>query len=294
MNWLIVSIVAYFLNAISNIFDKFLLKKLIPEPAVFAFFVSLFGGLSLIFFPFDPKIPSLQVFLGSMLSGITFTLGILFLYKALKKGDASSVMPAVGGMTPVIILFLASVFLGENLGNKELIAFVFIILGSYFISKGSSGQDGIKSSLKNIIIASFFFATSHTLNKFVFVNLSFAAGMGLRGLGSLLGALLIFSSAKNRKYIKEEMHQPKKETGFIFFGSQACSSLGFILMNYAFALGSVALVSALSGLQYAFIFIFVLLLSKNSRFVEEEITPEIIKRKILSIILISVGMFLLF
>lgn len=90
------------------------------------------------------------------------------------------------------------------------------------------------------------------------------------------------------------MKQPKKETGFIFFGSQACSSLGFVLMNYAFALGSVALVTALAGVQYAFLFLFILMLSKHSRFVNEKLSGEIIKRKVVSILLIGLGIFLLF
>ena len=71
--------------------------------------------------------------------------------------------------------------------------------------------------------------------------------------------------------------------------------MSFILLNYAFSVGSVALVSALVGVQYVFLFLMVVVLpQKLKKTLAEETTSVVLWKKGASLALISVGIFILF
>ena len=52
MTWILVSIISYFFGAVAALLDKVLLSGRIGHPSVYAFFVSLFSLLTLLFIPF--------------------------------------------------------------------------------------------------------------------------------------------------------------------------------------------------------------------------------------------------
>ncbi|MCD4705917.1 hypothetical protein K8R61_02450, partial [bacterium] len=70
--------------------------------------------------------------------------------------------------------------------------------------------------------------------------------------------------------------------------------LKFLLINYAFSINSVTLTHSLQGLQYTFLFLIILILSKKFPFIlKEKITPFILTQKICAILLICGGLFFL-
>lgn len=108
MNWFIIVIIAYLLNAIAMIVDKALLKKSIPEPIVYTFYIGLLGLIFIpILMPFGFGVPSAYLIVISLLAGIFFIVALLIFFRALKGDDASQVIPVIGGLSPIIIMILA-------------------------------------------------------------------------------------------------------------------------------------------------------------------------------------------
>lgn len=294
MNWISITIFAYFLNAIAITIDKFLLSKKIPNPAVYTFFISALSMFALILIPFGFKLASpLQIGI-ALLAGIIFTFSLLFMFKALSQNEASRITPFMGGLQPIFILILALVFLGEVPDRQLLIAFAVIILGTVTISWKSDNTS--MKSYYLAAIATLLFAISYTINKYVFIEQGFISGFIWTRIGAFLGALILLIPMRNRVDIITEIQKPKTNGGSIFLIGQICGALSFILVNYAISVSSsVALVNALQGLQYVFLLIIVISLAKKfPRLLEEKFSPKIMAQKIVATALIIVGLFLLF
>ena len=70
--------------------------------------------------------------------------------------------------------------------------------------------------------------------------------------------------------------------------------VGVVLAQYAISLGSVSVVNALNGFQYALVIVFVAILSKwRPKIFREEYTRGEIFSEILAVVLIAVGLALL-
>lgn len=303
MSWLSIVIVAYLLLAITATIDKFLLSRSIPQPVVYTFNVGLLNAIATIFLlPLGFfLIPTINIFI-SILAGMSFILALFFLYKSIKNSELSRIVPYVGSLNPVFIFILAFLFLDEQLAEKEIRSFIFVIIGGILISwhfkKGGVKKSTEKSgALKTLVIATLsalLFATSYTLTKHIYESTEFINGFIWTRFGLILGTILLLIPPKNRKTIfSQEKKSTKKINGLFVFG-QICGGLSFFLINYAFSISSVTLVHALQGLQYVFLFLIVIMLSKKfPKILREKLTIPVITQKILAISIISYGLYLL-
>lgn len=315
--WLITAISAYFLNAIALVVDKTLLKKDIPHPFVYVFYIAVLGAiLMLLILPFGFAIPNAITILVSLIAGAIFVWALLLMFDALKKDEATRVGPMIGGLTPIFVLILAWYVLEEALTCNQYIGFVFLILGAFLISLDFQTH-GFKSWLKKklkletkielpqirkilwiALPSAALFGVAHILTKFVYQNTEFLTGFIWTRAGSLLAVLFLLLTPANRKLIFKDLKKNKKKpnqtkkTGFKFLFGQACGAGGAVLIQYAIFLGSVTLVNALQGLQQVFIFIIVLLLTLIApKLLKEKISKEIFFQKILAVALIFIGLY---
>ncbi len=299
MSWLYIGLIAYFLNAISFVVSKVMLRDLIPDPWVYTFFVNILGALTIVLLPFSFFAPSIVVVLAALASGVTYVYALLILYKLLAREEASQVVPLTGGMTPIFVFLMAFFALGEFLNFDQIIGFILIVVGGFIVSHEESVKErlahmGVKLFWGSVLSA-VLFAASQVLMKFVFNNDTFVNGFMWRGFGAVLGAAFLLFPRRPRKAIVGSLKPSNMKTGFIFIAGQIAALLSFILVNYAFSLGPVSLVNALSGIQYAFLFGFVVFLSKKfPRLLKEPLKPGIVRQKVLSIILITAGVAVLF
>lgn len=294
MNWLIIVIIAYFLNALAIIIDKALLKKSIPEPVVYTFYIGLLGLIFIpILIPFGFSLPTLDLILVSLLTGIFFIIALLIFFQALKIDDATQVIPLVGGLSPLIILVLAFFLIGERLTIIELIALLLIVGGTYIISfdQTTTGWRVGSKTLLLTICSSFFFALSYTLSKQVYDQLSFINGFIWIRIGSLLAVFSLLFIKRYRQMILKSSDKTRLKIKWIFIIGQALAGISFFMINYAIFLGSVTLTNALQGLQYVFLFLIIIFLSqKYPQILKEKLNLKIIAQKILAIIFISLGL----
>ncbi len=319
MTWLIVALVAYFLNAIAMVIDKTLLKKGgIESPVVYTFYIAALGSVLMLFvIPFGFSVPAPFVVLVSLIAGAVFVWALILQFKALAKDDATRVISSIGGLVPVFVFILAWFVLEENFSRYEFCGGILLVAGSFLISLDFHERGGawtwlkkkmgytkfalphIRQTLWLALPSALLYAISSILTKFVYNNTTFLNGFIWTRLGSLLAVLSLLLIAKNRHDIKSSLQKGKqnnsnqKNQRFRFLFGQACGGSSALLQQYAIFLGSVVLVNALQGTQYAFVFVLVIILTLFApKLLKEKITQEIVIQKIISIILIAVGLYL--
>lgn len=299
MSWLSIAIIAHVLLAVVFSVDKFLLSKTILRPVAAVFYVGILSGVaSLFLIPFGFYwMPFWQIIV-SFIAGSAFIFAILFFYRLIQTNEVSIIAPIVGGAVPVFTLILTSLFLGEQLVISQLVAFCLLVLGGVIIllpQKDKSSLEKIEGFLSNglllTILAAFLFAFSFVLTKFVFIEQSFISGFIWIRLGGVLGVCILFLIPNMRKIILETTKSIKIKVGGLFISNKILSGVAFILLNYAIYLGSVSLVNALQGVQYIFLLVIVLFLSKKfPQIIREQISRRIIFQKTIGILFIVFGL----
>ena len=218
MNWLIITILSYFIFATVSLLDKYLLTSRIPNSKVYAFYIGIFGILVLVLAPFVGfYIPEKSQIALSLLAGAVFVCGLFWFYKALQFFETSRVVPAIGGLTPLFTFGLIYVFFSgkEALSSKEFIAFILLILGSVLINFKKEKLINLKN-VKFSLLAASFFSLSFVLTKYVYLALPFWTGFIWRSIGGFLMAIcfFIFFQRLKKKFLKKEKNFQKKQLPF--------------------------------------------------------------------------------
>jgi drug/metabolite transporter (DMT)-like permease len=292
--YIIIAIVAYTLFAINGVIDKFLLSKAVRSPAVYAFYIGITGPLTLVFAPFGLKLISLTDLPIALAGGAAFVGALYFLYKATQQTSISRILPIEGGLVPVFTLAFAYLILGERLTDTQFIAFAFLVTGAVTISFKRDSKGWHSQALGNAIVAAVLFALSFVLTKYIFDHYNFVSGLIWTRLGFLGVSLALLVPASLRKAI---FQAPKKTTAgnkYLYYGARVTGSLGGFLQNYAISLGSVTIVNAMQGTQYAILLLGTIYLSRHfPKILKEKINRGILAQKVLAIVLISIGLIFL-
>lgn len=291
MSWLILTIVAYFLLAVSALFDKYLLKGPIKRPKVYAFYLGILGVFYLALIPFGFSLPPLSQFPLPLFTGCLLIFGLYVFYKGIKDFEVSRIVPAVGSMIPVFILFLNFLFTGKTPAVVQFLALLFLILGMVL----SAAEKRIYlSSFKISLVSALLLAIVSFLTKLTYINLSFFSGFILMRIGGIIGGLFFLFFREAREEIKAGL---EIQAGKIFILGQLIGGGGFILQNLAIEMVPLALlpfINALESTRYLFLLGLVVLLSlKFPHIIKEEISKKALIQKIAAVFLIGIGLTLL-
>ncbi len=307
MSWLVLAIIAYLVLALVNLADKFLLDKVLPSSLTYTFLVGLLSLLVIFLAPWFLEWPGFSIFLLNIITGALFPLALLLLYRSLKEGEASLVIPLIGGGAQVFTILLAIIFLGEVFVIKQWLALALLVAGTIMISWFPSGHHwwtktfawfkvgGSKHSLIifRSILAALFFAAFMILSKYAYNNQNFLSAFIWIRLGTFIGVLFLLIKIKNRKEISKNLRRLLKgRHESLFLANQALAAVGAFLQQYAIFLGSVALVNALQGLQYALLLALGGLIAVfYPKLMQENFSRNIIIQKIVAVSLISLGLY---
>lgn len=287
-----IAIFAYFLFAINGVVDKFLLSRVVRHPIAYAFYIGITGPLTLLLAPFGLEVPgSVGDFVIAIVGGGSFIIALYFFYNAIQQTSISRILPVEGGFVPFFTLILAYTILGERLTNVQLLGFVFLVAGAILIAfKKEKGQWHTRA-LGNGIAAAFLFALSFTLTKYIFDATNFVSGLIWTRLGFFLVSLSFLLPKLSRRYILNTPKHASTGNKFLYYGTRLTGGAAGLLQNYAIALGSVTIVNALQGTQYAILLLMTIVLSRNyPKILKEKISGHILLQKILAIILIGFGL----
>jgi len=298
MNWLIIIILAYFFFAVADFCNKFVLAGP-PSPKIYTFWAGALSALAVVLIPFvEFSIPQINQLILAILAGIVYIIALFYFYTALEKFEASRVSPAIGGMLPVFTLVLSFLFLKEDFSfsAQKTIALALLLIGSVLINwqkeKGFS-----KDSLKITSVAALFFALYFVLAKLVFLNQPFRQGFIWTRVGGLIPAIFLLFQKDVKIKVFHGQSGFSKSLGKIFLFAQTAGAGATILQNWAVSLApsaNLAIINALQGIQYVFLFLLVVVFSfKFPNILKEEITKPILIQKIFSILLIAFALALI-
>lgn len=293
--WIALAIFAQFLNAVVSVLDKHLVSKTVLRPVSYAFYSGIFQFAYLALIPFGFILPENKYILLAILIGALFTFILVVLYKAIQAAEASRVIPLVGGMTSLFTFSLAYLFLGERLSGGQAAAFVFFSLGAFLLcSKLNHGKTTIIKGVSWAVLAAFLFAVYYVMTKFLFLRVDFMSGFILIQLGGFLGAAALVLRPANRKAIfsaSGEVASGDRSTALLFVPTKLLGALSGIVIYYAISLGSVTVINSLQAVQYGFLLILAVIFSKKlPDFFKEQVGEKVLKRKILAVILIGLGL----
>lgn len=305
MSWLLLAIGAYLILAIVNLADKFLLDKFLPSAKAYTFLVGAMGIVVVVIAPWFLEWPGWSLFLGNILVGALFPGALLLLYKALRDGEASRIITLIGGLVPVFTIVLSLLFLHESFVGRQWMAIFYLILGTIIIAWFPEGHqlwhkvvkwfDPKKHHWTALLVAAgaaLVFAAFFVGSKYLYDSQSFFSSFIWIRIGTFAATLLLLIPNKWRREIKKGFKHLKGDGKAIFFSNQALAAIGFLMQNYAIALGSVVLVNALQGVQYAFLMVLGGLVTVfYPKIVKEKISTFIILQKIVAITLISFGLY---
>ncbi len=294
MSHLPFTLAAYFLNAVAVTIDKILLNKAIKDPLTYIFYFSIFSLLALLLLPFAHFPPLFVLFLAS-LSTILWTTGAYFMLKALQKGQVARVIPVIGTLTPVILLIQATT--SQTITTNQLWAVVILIFGLIFITLPSWRGDIKREEILFEFIASFFFAVSYLVLRQAYLQEDFLTVFVYSRMVLIPAAAIIFLVPTLRKRAFSQgdtKFNLLSSSGVLFLLGQSAGGASELLLTFSISLATPALVNSLQGIQYAFLFIFSLVLSNRlPKVFKEDFSLYNMYSKLAGIIFLALGLYVL-
>lgn len=295
--WLFVIILAYLFFSLSYLGDKLILSGP-PKPNSYTFYVGLISITAILFIPFVSfGFPPSRIWPFIMIEAAVYILGLYTMFSALENFEVSKVMTTIGATQPIFIFVLSWLFWGPQIiSPANFLAFLLLFVGSIIISfeKGSK-QTG--NYIKITLIASLLFSFDYIFSKAVYSAMGFLPGFIWMRIFVFLFALLFLFGESTRKEIFKKQNILNPKTSALFVVSHSCGGIANILQGFAISLAPVAflpIVNSLRGVQYVFLFLITLFLSALfPKILKENLSAQILAQKIISIILIGLGLAIL-
>ncbi len=272
------TLLAYFFNALSVTADKFLLNKAIPDPLVYIFYISLFSLLALFALPYTLIPTPYTLFLASV-STLLWTMGAYFMFRALKIGQVSRVIPVIGTLIPLLLLCLAF----QSITNNQLWAVLILILGMIVLTAADWQGRLTKKELVNELLSAISFTLAYTLLRQTYISSNFLSIIVWSRVILIPFVALLGFFLKKKSLSGSINTNLLSKPGLILIGGQIAGVLSEFLLLFSISLANPALVNSLQGTQYVFLFI----LSR------EKYSSLILVSKFLGIGLIAWGLYLL-
>lgn len=287
MLWVYLAVLAYFISAAAFIVDKYLLSSTISRPLAYAFWAAILSVFAVVLIPFGVHWPSLSYALLSLAVGASFFFGLLFLYITLKRSDVSVATTAIGALSAIATSLLSVPVLHQVLTRTHFFAFLFLVAGIILLGRLQ------KHIFGPALAAGIFFGFFYTLLKLVFNMSDFINGIFWTRMGFVAVALLPLLFKGPRRDIGSTFHNAPAASRGLFVFNKVLSSCGFLLLYYAIRIGNAALVNALLGFQFIFVFILAHLLAGRFPAIEHNGRPWVLAGKMVGIVCTAIGFFLL-
>lgn len=294
MSHLPITIFAYLLNSVSVTIDKLLLVKHIPNPLVYVFYISAIGAIGVFLIPFV-KLPPVEAIAIASASTVFWTAGAYFMFKALKIGLVSRVIPVIGTLTPLFLL--SNSIFQKTITINEVWAIFILVLGIFFLTVYDWRGKIKKEEIFFTVVSSLLFAVAYILLRQAYTYGDFLSiFVWSRPILIPLG-LILLSIKKTRDIILNRQGQKisfNRQGRILFLIGQISGGLSGILVTFAISLADPAIVNSLQGSQYVFLFFLSSMLAKKFPEVfKEHYTKLVLTAKLIGIFFISLGLYVL-
>lgn len=292
MSWIFLSILAAFIWSIVNIFDKYIISKLVERPIVPVIILGTIGLIASVAIFITLGFQSLSVIniLLAILAGIFWALLNFFYFYALKIEEVSKVVPLFY-LAPLFILIIAAFFLGEIFTPLKYLGIILLVFGAILISSNKLSFN-FNKAFWFMVFASIAMAINQVITKYLLGFADFWTIFGYIRIGAfvaLIPSIIINIESFKNIYKKQGL----KPFGFIT-ANESLNIVGVLFLTLALATGFVTLVNALSSIEPFFVLLLTIIISIfYSRILKEEIGRSIIVRKIVAIAIMFVGVILI-
>ncbi len=281
LGWFLFGICSYSAYAISTTIDKHMMNKKFDILST-TFFKCFFDGmilalLAVLFFTFEL---SISLLIWSLILGFTFVLGVILYYRILSQYEVTSFVPLLQSLE-VLVIFLFAVFIFQE--NTQVVHYLGAFLTAGGVLAVAYKKSKWKIDKKVVVFLIGLLALSvitALLTKYALATVDpVPLGIMVYFVASfLLGIYWIIFQRKNTHSSLPDSHSLKT-----IFLSSIFGAIGTFFLFYALYRGDASKVYSLSGLQSVF------LIALGAIFLKEKITI----RKILGIVLIGAGIFLI-
>jgi drug/metabolite transporter (DMT)-like permease len=289
-NGIFLAILAHAVIGLSLIWDKILLEN--PETRDIVNYVFWLGAMSilgLLLIPFGFHLPTWHVAWLAFSAGALQLAASYFYYDALSLGEASQALAIMGGFTPLFTYLVAIPLLREPLGGASVAGFALLVAGGFVMF--SSEKMNVRVILPLIVFAAATFALSAVLQKMAFDETNFVSAYVVFTIGTFSGALFFLIRGKWREEIFRTSEQASPRSKELYFINRFFNGVGSFLIFYAISRTSPAVVSAVTGLRYAIVFVGVYYITRfHSEWLHEEYRGWALIAKTLGTLLIIVGL----
>lgn len=298
LSFLPISILAYALNGLSLVIDKILIRKSIPQPVVYTFYVAILQFLVIFLIPFGFSLQFNQSFYLSLVSGLTSVVALYALYTSLKLNEASVVGPVVGSLNPLFTALIGTLVLNQYLSQSQYLAVLGLVLGALILTFNQAfAKIELSQKFWWMIGSGLFFAISYIFLRQAFLQDSFINVLvNSRLAAGILGLLLLVPTSTRQAIFHPPgnfVHHSKTVAVFLALGQAMGAGQG-LLLAFATSLANPALVNSLFGVQYLTILIVALVLfQKYPNLLDEKLTRGVILQKLLGVAILSWGLYLL-
>jgi hypothetical protein len=167
--------------------------------------------------------------------------------------------------------------------------FVILVAGGFMMFLSQKIQ--VRTMLPLIVLAAGFLGLSNVLQKIAFDSLGFSTGFVLFSIGEFLLALLFLVRKSWRREIFKGSQKAQPKSKVAYFTNRFFNGLGAFLISFALSRAHPALVSAISGVRYAAIFIGVCLLTRyKPEWLKETFTGWALAAKVAATLLVIAGL----
>jgi len=278
-----------------NIFDKIVITKYIKSPENNIILGAIFRIFFLpILFILLPVTLDSQWIIPAMAIGALQIIPGIFYFRAMSVEEASKVIPLTY-LHPILTLALATIFLGESFVLEQYVGIFLIVASAILISVNKvEGLWKASPAMKSIIILVCLFSVRAIAGKYVLEYMDYISFTLWSAVGGMLGGLpLLLPKNSWKSFVGEVSSLNSKIISLIVF-SLVMFFIAIFLYNGAVSLAPVSLVSAVGSIRPLFVLIYATLLTMFApRIFEEKISRSTILLKLLSILLLMAGMFLI-
>ena len=290
--WIIFTLIAEIMWSFTSLFDKILLSKgHIKSPYVFIVFNGAMNLLLIFLLPFfDFGYLSLKDAAIAIAASMLLIIGIIFYYKAVQQEEISRVL-MLWQLTPIFVLIISFLFIGETLTKRHFIGFLFLFAAGITISyKKINGKFMLSKAFYLMLLSTLPISLYYIMSKHIYEVTDFwSAFMWLR-VAAFSGVLVLLVPSIRKEFMstmKSMKSSARKLIGF----KMIVDFSAFVFLGYALFNGQVSIVSAL-GSAAAPMFIFFITVFTSvylPHLVRENLDKRAVLTKILAIALIVAG-----
>lgn len=254
LSGVLLAIIGHALIGVSLIWDKVLLQRKGTQNLFsYVFWLGAISIFGLFLMPFGFAFPGLQLAATGLLAGVLDLVASYFYYSALKSGEASEELAAMGGFVPVATALISVPLLKHPFG-EHVSGFLLMTVGGFIMFFAE--QKPLKKMLPKIVLASVAFGLSDVLQKLAFNGSGFVTGYVFFTLGTFVAAVaLLIPPSWRRQIWASSGTKDKPRSQFWYFVNRFVAGVGSFLVVFAVSKASPALVEAISGVRYVIIFI---------------------------------------